>query len=200
MKKSFVLPTFILLAGLVVFFCSSSNDKIVPVPLPATMPASEPEAPVENSFTKSDIENFVEKFYSTLELSDEMNQRAFDEDLPFNTNAFYKCVNSQSIYSKVRLSNLTGDNHTYYRIGLKSIDSFSLNSNVYEVYTTVQYTIFELGTIQNIEKLTITNTGSSLVIAKWEDVRVKSMEIAEYDGLENYKETDFYKDLGSINK
>ncbi len=200
MKKSFATIAFSLLACLIIVSFNSCFDGPKPHPEHDPKPAPGPATPSNKSFTKSDVENFVRKFYSTLELSDEMNQRAFDEDLPFNTNAFYKCVNSQSIYSKVRLSNLTGDNHTYYRIGLKSIDSFSLNSNVYEVYTTVQYTIFELGTIQNIEKLTITNTGSSLVIAKWEDVRVKSMEITEYEGLENYKETDFYKDLGSVNK
>ena len=32
------------------------------------------------------------------------------------------------------------------------------------------------------------------------DLKVKKMVVAEYEGLENFKEVDFYKMLGSLNK
>jgi hypothetical protein len=52
----------------------------------------------------------------------------------------------------------------------------------------------------NIEKLTIVKEDNKFIVRRWEDVRVETMEIAEYEGLENYSKNDFYRQIGSVNK
>jgi hypothetical protein len=204
-KKSLVLLTIILSAAFVVFFCFSSDDRVeqqtVPVNVPTPAPAMAPDEPVEVTFNQKEIEEFVRKFYSTLELTDEMNQRAYESDeFSFSTRAFYNCVNSKSVFSKKRLKNLTGEFHYYYDIYLKSINSVQEEPGSFVVYTTVNYGIYETGNIENIEKLRITAFEDKLIVSNWEDVNVKNMAIAEYEGLENYNEQEFYKNIGSVNK
>ena len=202
MKKSFATIAFSLLACLIIVSCDSCFDGPKPHPEPDPRPAPEPKPSPKDSFTKSDVENFVRKFYSSLELSKEMNERAYNEgDVKFNTSEFYSCVNSKSIFSKKRLENLTGDSyHYYYDVYLESIIEIQEKSGSFEVLTAVEYGIYETGTIMNIEKLTIDIEDNKFIVRRWEDVRVETMEIAGYDGLEDYSKNRFYRDIGSVNK
>ena len=202
MKKSFGTIAFSLLACLIIVSCDSCFDGPKPHPEPDPRPAPGPATPSNKSFTKSDVEDFVRKFYSSLELSKEMNERAYNEgDVKFNTSEFYSCVNSKSIFSKKRLENLTGDSyHYYYDIYLESIIEIQEKSGSFEVLTAVEYVMYETGAVINIEKLTIDIEDNKFIVRRWEDVRVKTMEIAEYEGLENYSKNDFYRNIGSVNK
>jgi hypothetical protein len=137
-----------------------------------------------------------------LELSKELNERAYNEGgVKFNTSEFYSCVNSKSIFSKKRLENLTGDSyHYHYDVYLESIIEIQEHSGSFEVSTAVEYVLDEIGAIVNIEKLTIVKEDNKFIVRRWEDVRVETMEIAEYEGLENYSKNDFYRQIGSVNK
>lgn len=144
---------------------------------------------------------FVKKFYSSLELTPELNQKQYIEGgVKFNMNKFNSCIDINSIYSKKRISNLTGDYHDAYNIKLLSFDSLRLNKNIIELITIVEYQIYEVGTFQNEEKLIININQGNLTLNKWVDLKVKKMVVSEYEGLENFKEVDFYKILGSLNK
>ncbi len=144
---------------------------------------------------------FVKKFYSSLELTPELNQKQYSEGgVKFNMNKFNSCIDINSIYSKKRVSNLTGDYHDRYSIKLLNFGSLKLNKNVIELITIVEYQIYEVGTFQNEEKLIININQGNLTLNKWEDLKVEKMLVAEYEGLENFKEVDFYKILGSLNK
>lgn len=147
------------------------------------------------------VTDFVKTFYSALELSPSLNQKQSEEGgVQFNLNKFKSCVNNASIFSKLRISNLTGDYHDRYNIILLDIDSITENGNNKVAYTTVEYGIYELGTFQNLEKIIINSNQNRLILNKWEDIKIKKMSVAEYEGLENYNEKDFYKTIGSINK
>jgi len=147
------------------------------------------------------VTDFVKTFYSALELSPSLNQKQYEEGgVQFNLNQFKSCVDNKSIFSKLRVSNLTGDYHDRYNIILLDIDSITDNGNQKVAYTTVEYGIYELGTFQNLEKLIINSNQNHLILNKWEDIKIKKMSVAEYEGLENYSEKDFYKTIGSINK
>ncbi len=202
MKKSFATIAFSLLACLIIVSCDSCFDGPKPHPELDPRPAPEPKPSPKDSFTKSDVEDFVRKFYSSLELSKEMNERAYNEgDVKFNTSEFYSCVNSKSIFSKKRLENLTGDSyHYHYDVYLESIIEIQEHSGSFEVLTAVEYVLDETGAIVNIEKLTIVIEDNKFIVRRWEDVRVETMEIAEYEGLENYSKNDFYRNIGSVNK
>ncbi len=144
---------------------------------------------------------FVKKFYSSLELAPELNQKHYSEGgVKFNMNKFNSCIDINSIYSKRRISNLTGDYHDRYGIKLLNFGSFKLNKNIIELITIVEYQIYEVGTFQNEEKLIININQGNLTLNKWEDLKVEKMEVFEIEGLENFKEVDFYKMLGSSNK
>ena len=207
-KKSIVLLSVavsVALVALVVFFCFSSEERLEAQSVPDRVPKSAPAETFDNSVpatpSQREIEDFVRRFYSTLELSDEMNQRAYESnEISFSTRAFYNCVNSKSVFSKKRLKNLTGEFHYYYDVYLKSINSVQEEPGSFVVITTVNYGIYETGNIENIEKLRITAFENKLIVSTWEDVKVKNMAIAEYEGLENYNEKVFYKNLGSVNK
>jgi hypothetical protein len=202
MRKSFGAYAFSLLACLVIVSCDSCFDGPKRHPEPDPKPAPEPTPSPKDSFTKSDAKNFVIKFYSSLELSEELNERAYNEGgVKFNTSEFYSCVNSKSVFSKKRLENLTGDDyHYYYDIKLESIIEIQEKSGSFEVLTAVEYGIYETGAVTNIEKLTIDIEDNKFIVRRWEDVRVETMEIAEYEGLENYSKNDFYRQIGSVNK
>jgi hypothetical protein len=147
------------------------------------------------------VTDFVKTFYSALELSPSLNQKQYEEGgVQFNLNQFKSCVDNKSIFSKLRISNLTGDYHARYNIILLGIDSITENGNNKVAYTTVKYEIYELGTFQNLEKIIINSNQNRLILNKWEDIKLKKMSVAEYEGLENYHEKDFYKTIGSINK
>lgn len=145
--------------------------------------------------------NFVKKFYSALELSPTLNQKQYEEGgVHFNLNEFKSCVDDRSIFSQLKISNLTGDYHDRYNIRLLSIDSISEIKKNKVAYTTVEYGIYEVGTFQNLEIIFINSDQNRLTLNKWEDVKIKEMNIAGYEGLETFKEKDFYKTIGSINK
>ena len=81
-----------------------------------------------------------------------------------------------------------------------SIDLIESDNNNIEVTTTVEYSVSELGTFLNEENLSININQGNLIINKWEDRKVKKMEVAEYEGLENFNKKAFYKTIGSVNK
>jgi hypothetical protein len=83
---------------------------------------------------------------------------------------------------------------------LVSIDLIESDNNTIEVSTTVEYSVSELGIFLNEEKLSININQGNMIINKWEDRKVKKMEVAKYEGLENFNEKDFYKTIGSVNK
>ncbi len=147
------------------------------------------------------IKAFVSKFYSSLELSPELNEKHYIEGgVKFNTAIINDFIDCRSIYSKERVLNLTGDYHDRYNIMLVSIDLIESDDKFIEVSTTVEYSIYELGTFQNSENLSININYGDLIINKWKDNKVKKMEVAEYEGLEKFNEKDFYKAIGSVNK
>lgn len=148
-----------------------------------------------------EVKTFVSNFYTSLELSAELNQKHYEEGgVEFDVTMFNRFINEGSIYSKKRVLNLTGDYHDRYNITLVSIDAIESENNIIEVSTTVDYSIDGLGTFQNEEKLSININQGNLILNKWEDIKLKKMEIAEYEGLENFSEKDFYQDMGSVNK
>jgi len=133
------------------------------------------------------VTDFVKTFYSSLELSTALNQKQYEEGgVQFNLNQFKSCVDNKSIFSKLRISNLTGDYHDRYNIKLLSIDSIKENSNYTEAFTTVEYGIYELGTFQNIEKIIINFNQDRLTLNKWNDIKIKKMLVSEYEGLGDY--------------
>tara|TARA_Y100001954_G_C15728081_1_gene561786 strand:- start:68 stop:586 length:519 start_codon:yes stop_codon:yes gene_type:complete len=148
---------------------------------------------------EADIEAkmFAEKFYSSLELSSELNQKHYSEGgVTFNMDNFNSLIDKSSIYSKERVGNLTGHYHDRYYINLVGIESIEVINNKILVTTTVEYSIYEIGTFQNEEKLWINRNQDKLILAKWEDIKVKKMEVSEYDGLENFDENSFYQVIG----
>ena len=162
---------------------------------------SHPKPDEKNNSDDIITSEFVSKLYSSLELTPELNKKNQAEGgVKFNLNEFNSCIEVNSIYSKNRISNLTGDYHDRYNIKLLYVDSVKSNKNIIEIITTVEYEIYEVGRFQNEEKLIINVNKGNLTLNKWEDVKVKKMEVAEYEGLENFKEVDFYNMLGSVNK
>lgn len=144
---------------------------------------------------------FAAKFYSSLELTPDLNKKhSTVGGVIFNMDKFNSCIDNNSIFSKLRISNLTGEYHNRFAIQLLNIESVKLNNDVIEIYTNVEYSISEVGSFQNEEKLTITDNQKKLTLNKWEDIKLAKMEVAEYEGLENFNETEFYKMIGSVNK
>jgi hypothetical protein len=147
------------------------------------------------------VTNFIKRFYSALELSPSLNQKQYEEGgVHFNLNKFKSCVDDRSIYSQLKISNLTGDYHDRYNIRLLSIDSIFEIKNNKVAYTTVEYGIYEVGTFKNLEIIFINSDQNRLTLNKWEDVKIKEMKVAGYEGLETFNEKDFYKTMGSINR
>lgn len=83
------------------------------------------------------------QFYSSLELSDELNQRHYIEgNVEFDTSIFNSFLTKNSLYSKGRVSNLTGgEYHDRFNIKLVSIDSINLDSEIV-IFSTVEYGIY----------------------------------------------------------
>jgi hypothetical protein len=147
------------------------------------------------------IKRFVTKFYNSLELTPELNQKQYETGgVVFNLNQFNTCVDKNSIYSKDRISNLTGNYHDRYNIRLLSIDSIKIIQNIAKVYTTVEYEIYEIGSFNNKEDLIIAINNSKCILKKWSDIKVKKMKVNGYGDSQNFKEIDFYNAIGSINK
>ena len=150
---------------------------------------------------KIQIGIITNKFYSSLELTAEQNEKISQGgEVTFSLVQFNSYIDENSIFSKKRISNLTGAYHENYNINLINIDSLLIKNNIYEVFTTVKYNINEVGSFQNKEKIIFNITKGKFILNKWEDVKVEKMKIAEYDGLENFKKSDFYKIIGSVNK
>ena len=76
------------------------------------------------------IFEFVKYFYSSLELTPELNQKHYEEGgVKFNMDKFNSCIDINSIYPKKRISNLTGDYHDRYSIKLLNIGSLLINNS-----------------------------------------------------------------------
>ena len=147
------------------------------------------------------IKGYVKKFYSSLELSPELNKKNIEVGgVKFSTDKFNSCVNKLSEYSKERINKLTGEYHGMCNIELLTIDSVYIENDIVNVLSTIEYQVQELGGFQNQEHLIITIVQGELKLKKWLDVRLFKMELGEYDGLENFGEADFYKFIGSLNK
>ncbi len=150
---------------------------------------------------KESIKKFISKFYASLELTPELNEKQYnDGDVKFNLDSFNSCIDVHSIYSKDRVSNLTGDYHDHYNIKLIDINSIrSFNDKIY-ANTTVEYQIYELGTILVNEQLCLKLINSKPVLNSWLDLNVIKMSLSGYANLDKFKDSDFYQTMKSINK
>jgi hypothetical protein len=149
------------------------------------------------------IELFIEKFYTSLELSPELSRKNYLKGgVKFPLDSFNSCITKNSICSKDRISMLTGTYHDRVHIELIQIDSVKEAKGVLEVYTHVMYGIYETGSFENLEKLTVRKTNDKFAVERWEDCKLKKMHMpnAESYGLQNFTERDFYNIVGSINK
>lgn len=158
---------------------------------------------IANRYGTKPIELFMEKFYTSLELSPEQNRKNYLEGgVDFPLGSFYSCMSKNAKYSKKRVSRLTEEYHDRYHIELIQIDSVKENNELIEVYTNVMYGIYETGSFENLEKLTVRKTESTFKVERWEDIKVKKMHMpnAQFYRLENFTERDFYYMVGSLNK
>jgi hypothetical protein len=158
---------------------------------------------IANRYGTKPIELFMEKFYTSLELSPEQNRKNYLEGgVDFPLGSFYSCMSKNAKYSKKRVSRLTEEYHDRYHIELIQIDSVKENNELIEVYTNVMYGIYETGSFENLEKITVRKTESTFKVERWEDIKVKKMHMpnAQFYRLENFTERDFYYMVGSLNK
>jgi hypothetical protein len=147
------------------------------------------------------IRAFVEKFYGSLELSDELSHQHYVYGgVTFNKDQFYSLLDPNAVYSKEKVENLTGDYHSYFTMRLKSIDQIKITNQVAEIITTVGYGIYETGGFDNEERLLINLSSGRLGLVRWEDIRLKKMDVRYEYGFDTYTERDFYKSMGSLNK
>ena len=145
----------------------------------------------------ADIFMLVKKFYSSLELSDEENQKHYVEgNVIFDTSDFEKIIDDNCQYSKERVENLTSDYHSYIWIGFKNILSVKKNKEFTDVIVKALYGIYETGSFENIELIRLKEKDGNLKVIKWSDIKVHKMFVSDYDGLEKFTEADFYKRIG----
>ena len=169
----------------------------------STISPPPPKIKIANRYGTKPIELFMEKFYTSLELSPEQNRKNYLEGgVDFPLGSFYSCMSKNAKYSKKRVSRLTEEYHDRYHIELIQIDSVKENNELIEVYTNVMYGIYETGSFENLEKLTVRKTESTFKVERWEDIKVKKMHMpnAQFYRLENFTERDFYYMVGSLNK
>ena len=166
-------------------------------------PPPEEKIKIANRYGTKPIDLFMEKFYTSLELSPEQNRRNYLEGgVDFPSGSFYSCMSKNAKYSKKRVSRLTEEYHDRYHIELIQIDSVKENKDIIEVYTNVMYGIYETGSFENVEKLTVSKTNGKFTVERWEDIKLKQkhMPNAQFYGLQNFSERDFYFMVGSVNK
>jgi hypothetical protein len=201
MKKVITIFGVLLFTALIIASCNVGTKEVKEADIVQDHSHNENSNDQLNQINVEETKIFVSKFYTSLELSTELNQKNYEEGgVKFNINIFNGFIDKGSIYSKERVSNLTGDYHDRYSIKLVSIDLIESDNNTIEVSTTVEYSVSELGIFLNEEKLSININQVNMIINKWEDRKVKKMEVAKYEGLENFNEKDFYKTIGSVNK
>ncbi len=144
-----------------------------------------------------DIFKLVKKFYSSLELSDEENQKHYIEgNIIFDKSDFKKIIDNNCEYSEERVENLTSDYHSYIWIGLKNILSVKKNKEFTDVVVKTLYGIYETGSFENIELIRLKEKDGNLKVIKWSDIKVHKMFVSDYDGLDKFTEADFYKRIG----
>jgi len=173
-----------------------NRDSIAP-------PTSSQKPKLLHRYGTKPIELFMEKFYSSLELSPEQNRKNYLEGgVNFPLETFYSCLSKQAKYSKKRVSRLTEEYHDRYHIELIQIDSVKENNDIIEVYTNVMYGIYETGSFENLEKLTVKKIDGAFKVERWEDIKLKQkhMPNAQFYKLQNFSERDFYFMVGSVNK
>ena len=201
MKKIIAIFGVLLFTALIIASCNLGTKEVKEADIAQVSLYNENSNDQLTQINVDKTKIFVSEFYASLELSTKLNQKNYEEGgVKFDINIFNGFIDEGSIYSKERVSNLTGDYHDKYNITLVSIDLIESDNNTIEVSTTVEYSVSELGTFLNEEKLSININQVNLKINKWEDKKVKKMEVAEYEGLENFNEKDFYKTIGSVNK
>lgn len=201
MKKLIIIFGTLLFTALIITGCDRGSKQVKKADIIEDTLYTENSNDQLTQVNADETKIFVSKFYASLELSTELNQKHYEEGgVKFNKTIFNGFIDEGSIYSKERISNLTGDYHDRYSIRLVSIDLIESDNNNIEVSTTVEYSVYELGTFLNEENLSININQGKLIINKWEDRKVKKMEVAEYEGLENFNEKAFYKTIGSVNK
>jgi plasmid maintenance system killer protein len=201
MKKVITIFGVLLFTALIIASCNIGTKEVKEADIVQDHSHNENSNDPLNQINVEETKIFVSKFYASLELSTELNQKNYEEGgVKFNINIFNGFIDKGSIYSKERVSNLTSDYHDRYSIKLVSIDLIESDNNTIEVSTTVEYSVSELGIFLNEEKLSININQGNMIINKWEDRKVKKMEVAKYEGLENFNEKDFYKTIGSVNK
>jgi len=202
MRKSILMFALISL----VFACSTetgykiASDKNIGEEA-VTMENEEENVEDTQTIAEETVEAFVSKFYASLELTKEENQEHYETgNIEFNLSEFNSLVAANADYSEERLENLSGGYHDRYTVELQEIDSILINSNEVVVYTKVSYSISEMGEFFNNERLVLLNQNEELKLSKWEDIGIYKMVKAEYEHMDNFTESDFYKAIGSFNK
>tara|TARA_B110000285_G_C15046471_1_gene574580 strand:+ start:80 stop:1216 length:1137 start_codon:yes stop_codon:yes gene_type:complete len=149
----------------------------------------------------SNINSFVSTFYSSLELSDEENQRQYQEGgVKFDLEKFYSLIGENANYSKKRVDNLSDENyHDRYSIELISIEEIKIVNDEIIVRTKVKYAGYEMGTFYNEERLILQDNKGLLKLMSWLDIDLYKMETSGYEHMESFTKEDFYKWLGSNN-
>ncbi len=157
---------------------------------------------MNDSLNKLNLKLFVETFYKSLELSKEENQRQYEVgNVSFSLDNFHSLIDKNSNYSKKRVNNLSDPSyHDRYYIELQNIEEIKITSDEILVKTRVLYASYEMGAFYNEELLTLKIDRGLIKLYKWSDLRVYKMELSEYEGMENFSESDFYQWMGSINK
>jgi hypothetical protein len=145
---------------------------------------------------------FVEAFYNSLELTPEENQRQYEVGgVPFDTEMFKSLIAPNAQYSAKRVANLSDQNyHDRYYIKLLGVDEVKIEGSIIKVKATVLYSIYEMGDFYNSESLQIGNYRGILKLMEWRDLGLSKMEVLEYEHMDGFSESDFYKTIGSLNK
>lgn len=145
---------------------------------------------------------FTNNFYRSLELTEEENQRHYENGgVIFNLDNFNSMISKNAEYSKKRVESLSDPSyHDRYYVELLEIEEIQFSNNLVIVKSKVMYAGDELGSFYNREKLTLKENRGLLKLAKWIDLGLYKSEVADYEGLEDFGESDFYRWIGSFNK
>ena len=147
--------------------------------------------------------HFLNYFYSSLELSEEDNQKHYlDGNVKFDLGGFYEITDSGATYSRERVGKLSGEYHDRYHIEFGGIDSHTVRSGRIIVTSKAVYSMYEMGTFVNLESFVLVRDENTyaLKMTEWKDVKVIEMALSGYDGMENFQAADFYDSIGSVNK
>ena len=135
-----------------------------------------------------EIIEFVNKFYNSLELSYEENERHSSKgDVFFDKKNFLSCLSPNATYSMDRVEKLTGIGHDQTQIQLNTIRDIIIGTNDIIVLAEVHYAFNHAGYVTVLEMLNITDVNGKKVTS-WKDILILEIDMI----LEDFTEEDFY--------